>query len=997
MGNGYRTLTVADGIPQSYVSGIVQDGDGFMWIATRDGLARYDGRKFKVFRHQRQDSLGLADNIITKLFLDNDSRLWISYESGELDIMDTKTAHIRHLSAQPDYSVLKNNLKPGNSLLQHGDGKIWVLGKIGELYIIDMVNERIASHTASSLFPSLGEQRITGIAKAGENILLVLDKGMVYLDAQLAIKKHVPFSFSSPNLYNPTKPWKDNSPLVRKNGEVIIPDENRLILYRPQRQGRFTQYTLREQKFYVIPHLVADRDENIIIAHEHGIYRLDTDNRFGLWARNSEDEPSIKSAIWLDRSGLLWTGTNGYGVQLYDIYLNQMPKIDYELNFPYEVQRNLRIPDSEIKGTFLYPLNPYFFRWTRGKDSKIWMSKSGADPVDRPNILYYDEENGHIHRPIFNYRNLSSVPNLGLDALATSPTGKLWGLDHDFKLVFFDEKSLTATVHPVIAHHFFQGKLNEINGMLMDDEDTFYISSALGLMKYHLPSGQVVHYLQQYPSLHPLAILQDPDRPNLLWLGTYSDGLVCLDKKTGEHRFYGEEQGLPNNTVYAILPDKNGRFWCSSNKGVFSFDSNNGQVTTYSTQGVKPLNEFNRFHYFQFADGQLAFGATEGYTLFYPQELQEDSYNPAVALTELKVNNRAVAPVALGQPLNQLQELHLPYDQNFLSFEFAALQFNAPEKLQYRYKLEGLDKEWVERGTENTATYTTVPPGRYTLWINASNTSGKWSSHVKKLAVVISPPFWQTWWFRLSGILIITGIAYLIVRLRIRHIRKKAQQKIDFEREAMELEAQALRLQMNPHFIFNCLNSIKALIQEDEKRSAVIYLTTFSKLIRNQLNNDQRQISLKEELDTIRLYLELEALRFRGRIRYTLETEPNIDLYQIKTPPLLLQPFVENAIIHGILPLDTLGEIRISVLRQGQNIVCQVDDNGIGRTKSAQLKRQGDGTHRSKGTLLVQQRVNLHNALKEKNIDIVLQDKVDGHGMPCGTRVTLTFKSQIYD
>ncbi|MEJ7682326.1 MAG: histidine kinase [Segetibacter sp.] len=392
---------------------------------------------------------------------------------------------------------------------------------------------------------------------------------------------------------------------------------------------------------------------------------------------------------------------------------------------------------------------------------------------------------------------------------------------------------------------------------------------------------------------------------------------------------------------------------------------------------------------------EIAFGGVDGYTVFNPLRVADDTFSPSVALTGIRINN---IPADYGYPaspfkaaINSVGKIVLPYTQNFLTFEFAALEYNITEKLQYRYKLEGLNENWVNAGNDNVATYTRISPGHYTLMINATNTAGKWSSHIKTLSVIIEPPFWKTWWFTALWVLAVAGIIYLIIINRIKKVRKEEQQKAAFEREASELKAEALRAQMNPHFIFNCLNSIKALIQEDNKQQAVTYLTTFSKLIRNQLNTAQREISLYEELETCRLYTQLEALRFSSKIVCEFKIDENVDTHSLKVPPLILQPFIENAIWHGVLPKES-GKVKISVTGKDDFIQCAIEDDGIGRETSMRSKCQTSVTYQSKGMKLVQGRLSLHNVINNQGGTIELIDKQDARHNPAGTLIIVTFK-----
>ncbi len=236
---------------------------------------------------------------------------------------------------------------------------------------------------------------------------------------------------------------------------------------------------------------------------------------------------------------------------------------------------------------------------------------------------------------------------------------------------------------------------------------------------------------------------------------------------------------------------------------------------------------------------------------------------------------------------------------------------------------------------------------------------------------------------------------YIIVRLKVRAVRKAEKLKAKYEKDLLELEAKALRAQMNPHFVFNCMNSIKSLIQEEENEKSVTYLTTFSKLIRTLFNNaDKKEISLYDEIETCKLYLQLEAMRFDSKFSFTVNIENNIDLKSILLPALIIQPFIENAIWHGIVPRGTDGNVWLKVTRNKGQINITVEDDGIGREVS-QLNKSGSSlTHHSKGVNLTLSRLELDNLLKQRQAKIDIIDKKDETGKAAGTKVIITINEE---
>ena len=272
---------------------------------------------------------------------------------------------------------------------------------------------------------------------------------------------------------------------------------------------------------------------------------------------------------------------------------------------------------------------------------------------------------------------------------------------------------------------------------------------------------------------------------------------------------------------------------------------------------------------------------------------------------------------------------------------------------------------------------------------------GNWDAKIIEYTIIIAPAFWQTKWFQLLCILAVIGLIIYFVQKRINSIRKKEQQKSKYEKELLELEAKALRSQMNPHFIFNCLNSIKSLIQQHEEEKSVNYLTTFSKLIRTLFTNaDKKEISLFDEIETCKLYLQLEAMRFDTKFSYEMKIDDKLDLKSFMVPALIIQPFIENAIWHGIVPKGDAGHVEVYVMKKNNSVEICIDDNGIGREASRQNKSASSLTHQSKGVNLTQLRLELDNLLRQRQAKLETIDKKDEKGLATGTKVIITINEE---
>jgi anti-sigma regulatory factor (Ser/Thr protein kinase) len=439
-------------------------------------------------------------------------------------------------------------------------------------------------------------------------------------------------------------------------------------------------------------------------------------------------------------------------------------------------------------------------------------------------------------------------------------------------------------------------------------------------------------------------------------------------------------QGPPGYMIY--FTPHGGNIFVVADSSFIHFDLNNGLLADF------PIG-------YSFANNHLFFAAG-GYGV------NGNSFAPFSSLLSLKSYSQ---PYLSGIKINNenttdtipqfLSALKLEHDQNNISFSFSSVAFAFPEKVEYAYWLQGLQSDWIVTDYSNRSiTYTNLKPGNYLLRIKARMPGEEWTEAQHPLHIDIIPAFWQTTLFKVAAILLIAICIYVAFQQRLKSIRKKELLRAKHQTELVELEATALRAQMNPHFIFNCLNSIKALIQKKQNDTAADYLTTFSKLIRILFQNaDKREVSLYEELETCKLYTELEALRFGNKILFEFGVDEAIDVKDIFVPALIVQPFIENAIWHGLVPKEEGGRVTVSVQQENGSILCVIDDEGIGRELSKQYKSNYPMAHESKGMALSRSRLALDRIINHREDSIEVIDKKDGDNNSKGTTVILSFKT----
>ena len=514
-----------------------------------------------------------------------------------------------------------------------------------------------------------------------------------------------------------------------------------------------------------------------------------------------------------------------------------------------------------------------------------------------------------------------------------------------------------------------------------------YDSAGSAIIQYDLKKKEFKRILIPSSIKVPVYYAQFPwydlDDFGNIWVGT-SQGVIVYEPHTFK-RIYSFEK-MNKGVVKQLINITNKGVMCiMSEIGIELYDYINDRTINLSvTDGLYT----NAFQIGGYANSML-FISYPGYLQYMPiDSFLNKRENRKCYLSEFFISDKENR---LFPEPEFLENVKLKYYQHDITLTVSTTEFNHPNRLQYRYMLEGADKEWSYSDFENRSiTYRNLLPGTYLYKAAIKNSDGSWSDNELKLAIIIQPAFWQTSWFKFLCVVIILGLVYLFNHRRIKKIRSQEKQRLIHEKELIELEAKALRAQMNPHFIFNCLNSIKSLIQDDQKDKSVTYLTTFSKLIRTLFNNaDKKEIPLYDEIETCKLYLQLEAMRFDAKFSYAVNVDEQVDLKSILVPALIIQPFIENAIWHGIVPKGGGGNVSLSVLKNNSCVEIVIDDDGIGREASQQNKAASNIGHQSKGVNLTQSRLELDNLLQQRQASLETIDKKDADGKTAGTKVII--------
>ncbi|WP_373514310.1 ATP-binding protein [Persicitalea sp.] len=813
-----QLITDRDGLPQAFVPAIVQDRQGFMWVATRDGLCRYDGHSFKVFQPDPDGQASLSSTGLEKLILDQRGRIWIVSEQGDIDIFDPHTERFINFSHRVTYRRAMGDTKPFGLFVDNQD-RAWINYQADGIIRFDLRTNRVQRFRHRPGRPrSLSSDSVTQVAQAANGVIWIATRaGLERFEEKTADFVHYRHQSDQPNSL-PDDPLCGLQ--MRPNGEVLTVSQRYVARLDP-RTGRFRSYKLPTYcALWWDVHFTTDR-EGILYFHQNNtLYRF-TDQRGPEVVVQWEQSVQQCASLFIDRSQVLWMGTNGAGIQKYDLRPNAFRAEPYQRNFYLDLLAGLGVSAATLRTT-LAGLSSYIFRYTFDQKKNLWFNVGSSD-IYRVDLS--TKQTDHLPLPVsfFGGDNAIAIPC----PLATDPQGRVWAV-HDSLVWWYDSPARKWVAFP---HNVSPQKTGIVLTFVADERALWLATDHKGLWRLDKATGRLRQYANQPDDPFSLSsnslfcLNSDPDDPNLLWIGTFGSGLCRFDKRTGRSRRITQRYGLPNNVIYSVIPDQQGSLWMGTNKGICRLNRRTFATKNYTQADGLMADEFNRFHWLCLPDdrnagtperritgSQIIMGGLEGITTFNPTQVDEDAFHPAVELTDLQVNNRPV-PLALTDslPIQAVDQLVLAHDQNFITVEFAALQFNRPGKNRYRYRLAGLENDWKETDRP-VVNYTNLSPDDYVLLLNATNTSGQWSPYVRRLAITIRPPLWATWWayllyaFTVAG-LALSGSQFYLNRLQMRQDLILQKKETDLKQQ----EAEQLRAidEMKSNFFANVTHEFR--------------------------------------------------------------------------------------------------------------------------------------------------------------------------------------------
>jgi len=977
-----KTYTARDGLPASYILSLREDRLGYLWVSAYNGLSRFDGKYFTNYGF----SDGLPDLRVDALFMDSQLRFWAGTRRGIVEFKGNKFVGYPMSDSLPSHFVY--------NFVEHDDGTVSALTDVGVYTFNGMKWCKL------SLYPGFENHRCNSVVDAKE--------GMYINYGDLLVLRRKDGSYTIIGDLNKSGSYYNS--MSTCNGEIFVSTTKGLCVIKHEKmtalpgwlgalKGNYTYFQDRKKRFWVSSDSIGLRvsDSSDVnksrLVYKHPLINLISGIR--------EDS---KSNIWIaDYTGLVRISEAGFK-------LFESPALDLS-----KALRNIiQPPDCPLfinNGT----LNEQI--WDRGsfhsrKLNLVGKNKSGKEEFIIRSIAFDDHD-----RYWYNSWGFSLFMQQGADV--HDQMGRLAHLgDQAFDVLFdrYRKKVIVAVrtqKYPCQFNDTGFSRMNITNDADISGNITHLFQCANGTILISTDKGLIYSIdlfgkcRLQLAEFNSTGIVRRffTDLSGDLWI-IYNGRGIRRYQWMGDSLVFNtkitKENGLHNDYVKDVCCDNKGNLWVATSNTleVLSTGNEYGRDRPYSSIAFFSEADLQVEDYYDSKltrdrDGNIWQIYAQKVACFYPSEvLHQFAVIPEVHIENIQLNLQPTDWSRFSDSLSGIFQLpvqpRMPYDKNTIGINFKGVSSSGTEEIQYSYLLEGLGDTWSGPSSNDFVSFVNLPAGIYTFKVKAKLPNSDWGKP-EVFSFIIGKAFWETWWFRTFIILLASFAIVSVSRYRITQIRRKA----DYNTKLTDFENKALKSQMNPHFIFNAMNSIQSLIMNDDKQKAAGYISKFARLMRQVLeNSEDNLVTIEKELASLRLYIDLERLRMNLEFQYIETIDPIIEIEKEKMPPLSLQPFVENAIWHGLSKKDGPKEISLKMTVRGNWIVCEITDNGVGRTYAKSDHNWLPEGHLSRATLITAQRlINYNQTTIPKAIDII--DLVDGNNSPLGTRVVIYLRREV--
>ncbi len=1005
---GFVRYTRLEGLSNNYISGLIQDSLGYIWVATSKGLNRFDGRFFTSY-YNGSAGLPLPSNSMTQLKI-----------QGQ-DIIGSTTAGAFRYNATTH--AFTSFIVPVDSILSFWANDVFETTRDGKGSYV------VSTKTGLFVFDSTGKviDRYDYHKPADAGRIELLYGGSLYLPGDGTVLEESGDGFSR---YNPANNHIDTDYLASDpTFKKVIFDEhghrqmtfaeyrNRLYLFNPE-QNAIQLYRFRDHRLFSLP-LPFDGNKEFdgraqqidvlndtllaIVGRRTGFYlmRYDPDKQ-QIAALGDKRFDSLRCTnILLDRDNRLWVGTDN------GLYKQNLANPVFKA---YDLADQLpEVKTSDIRALFTDENKLYVGLWNRG------------------GILVLDKATLHIEKHVFLINKDSSVNYVNFfipyhpDTLwIGTAVGLVWMNKHNFTsgrvattlsrlqhsngLTFSEDHSghiwlSFGGLNKVQRYDRATRQFTELTNQqyprmrithcftMSEDKDGNMWMAGDGVCRWNWQRNDI-DTLIPFPRVSPLlrnymSLIGSDDGGNL-WLYSVDNGILRFNYHSGQMTLEKQENDLTDGVILGSVGIVRDTIWIGTENGMVAFSTKDRSVRVFSYgEGIPslPLTGLAKGMIYDYGSNCFYIASRRHLITFNPQLETTPEKKP-----RLFIDNLSTAGGALPLTNNRAE---LYYPDNSVTISFNAINFSNPEGTRFAWQVSpSADTGWHLLSEQRSISFGNLAAGTYHVRLKLFSANNRWPEQYKDITLAVFPPFWKSKWFITLFVLILLAATTLVYRFRVARVREK----LNLDKQVAEYEMKALHAQMNPHFIFNALNSIREMILRDDNRGASRYLSRFARLIRLNLEHSRQTfISLQQNIEYLESYLEMEQLRFPD-FSFRIEVSRELDLNEIRLAPMLIQPLVENAIWHGLLPKDADKWVCIRFFHDSGQLVCEIEDNGIGIRQSIRNKSTSHQTHRSVGISNIQERIALLNEKYGIRCSLVIRDKTEiaGH-TDTGTIITLVF------
>jgi len=946
-------------LPFVQVFCIYEDKDGYIWSGGYGGLSRFDGKIFQNYSPKN----GLVNHYVNAICGDDSGAIYVGTAEG---ISIVKNKKISNYNA----GTLLNNIYV-EALCYDSKSGIYIGSKQG-LFVLNnskfselpnykgleikcllkTKNNLICVGTTFGLFIYNPQTKISvkqnGLESDNINCLAECpETGHLLIGTSNGLSKIISTGKPPVNMHIENGLIDENisSILCKGPEEIWIGSASGLLKYNGK---AFEYYNLfNDNNANHIRCLLSDQEGNIWAGTHSGLYKY-RDNAFSSFDKSTGLGNAFVYKILKDKQGDIWFCTDGNGV------------FRYSQGFI----KNYTTKDGLLNNTAISA--------SLQDDGSIWFGTNDGISIFRNN--HFENFSGNSGLKIHGLKSVQYIDS----------KNNLWiGGQNGVEAIRKVNGAYKTTFYKIPELLIESG----VQSFVEDKNGDLWLGTFLGGL-FKLEGEEFVYQNKKRNIKADAFFTLLCDKDNVLY-GATLNGLWIYDLKTGTQQYITDKDGFNSEYIYLLyFSDNENTLWVGTNQGINKFDlkifkkNKTISIQSYGKADGFTGVECNNYGILEEEDGTFWFGTVSGVVKHHPKSIKINSRLSPTYIQSIKL---------LSEDTILKNGVELPHNYNSFTFYYRGICYTNPDKVLYMKKLENYESNWSEPSKEDYSKYANLPAGKYTFKVKSCNNEGIWNEVPAEFSFEIKLPFYKTWWFVVILLVLFSALIVAVFQIKVQNVRKKEKAEFDKKVEISKIELKALRAQMNPHFVFNSLNSIQHYILNSKSNEAAKYLNKFEKLIRTILSNSEKaMVTVNEDIESLRLYLELEQMRFDDKFDYSINVDESIDGDYDEIPPMLMQPYIENAILHGLNPKETKGHLKIDIFTKNNYIVCRISDDGIGREKSGEIKRTTPANpHKSLGMKITSERVRILNDINKSDLSVSVTDLKDEKGNSCGTMVEL--------